>query len=534
MAKRSLLNERLNQIERDDRVMDEIHNDPMVVIDLDGDNYTPAPKPAPTPTPAPSAPSTPITQPTAPVKPPKPPKQKKVKPPKRKKDKKEYDGGNMLRKNQRGYSEFNEFEEYDFNKTSRHSAAMSVFKEVNVIEEDDIPLYNPDEDLPVITQKVSFQDRSRRLRFAVKHWFTPLHTAIFMIALFLLFVAIGQLPTAIYNASNSSGSSNITLDAKSLDIQQSLLEAEADKDWDMDGVLNSKDDSPFNPDADANGVLDGDANSVPISSPTTFNRENIIFVTDNPNASVTRVLDYYVFNDYKGWVKFQNTTGTVYVSKDGYNWKQAKTQTENNDTYVGVSGDCYLRVLSQPTYKITKINFFGLKFDYCNAKGEKHNVGFMKGVFDVIFGTFFPKENGSSIQYCSITKTTALQESTQDVIAPAVIGQYNLTDERFIKINNSISDLDKVYKLIDKDHTVLCSVQTDEGEAVLLIYGYDKMGNLYVMDSATSTVAGCIKIHPKSRIISSSNAYVLKDWYEFSGLGFNSEDGDRMVFLEAE
>lgn len=379
-------------------------------------------------------------------------------------------------------------------------------------------------------------------KIILKKIFTRKHILIGVLTCFLLFVAIEQIPSLIYNVlPESAKSSNhivLTVEENSANTTKSILQAYPQEDFDNDKIVNGEDKDPYNPDSDLNGIIDGDISSSPIKSQTKVSNEKAEITVSNNLSGIKKFDNYYVFTDYKGWAKFDDTQGFPYIYRN-CKWKEAEYQHKGNYIYVYIPGDdCRIEFLKDKPVPVSVIRLFGGTFAYANGKSASvKNVGFAKYIFDAFFSVLLPQENGSGWGIGSIQQTTDYHYALyrKDTTAPAVIGTYDLTTpDRYMSYNNSLSELENIYAMIDEDHTVLCSFQSDKGECLGIVYGYDYLGNLYIADYRTGELVGMLNIIPKSQIITSGDERMIRDWYEFNGLGFSSAEGDRAVFIFPE
>ena len=380
-----------------------------------------------------------------------------------------------------------------------------------------------------------------RPKVVLKKIFTKKHILIAIAACFVLFLAIEHIPSLIYNvlpdSATASDHAELTLEENSQSVLSSILESLPEEDFDSDKIVNSQDEAPYDPDADRNGIIDGDVTSSPISSQTKVSYDNIEFTVSNNLAGCAAFKDGYAFSGYEGWVRITEQVGHPYIYHNS-KWKEAEVRQNEDMLLVYIPGDCLLQFLDDAAAPTTVVTLFGHSFAYASEESDTvTNVGFAKYIFDVFFSIFLPQENGSGWGIGTVQQTTDYHYalSQTDITAPAVLATYDMNStDRYTSYDNAVSVLENVYAMINNDHNVLCSLQTEDGEYLGIVYGYDYLGNLYVADYQTGELAGIINITPKAQIISSGDEYMQRNWYEFDGLGGSSVNGDRLVFIFPE
>lgn len=378
-------------------------------------------------------------------------------------------------------------------------------------------------------------------KIVLKRIFTKKHILIGILVCFILFVAIEQIPSLVYkivpDENKSSGSIELTIEENSQNTTKNVLDAYSQEDFDDDKIINEKDESPYDPDSDKNGIIDGDLTSTPIKTTTKVSNDDVEITVSNNLSGIKKFNDTYIFTSYKGWAKINKGEGYPYIYINN-KWKLADFQKGEDCLLVYIPGDCRLEILSSQATPVTVINLFGGRFAYANGKNPTvTNVGFAKYIFDAFFSVILPQYSDLNWGIGSIQQTTDYHYNKymKDITAPAVIGTYDLsTADRYTSYDNSLSVIENIMTMIDNDHTVICSLQGDNGECIGIVYGYDYLGNLYIADYRTGELVGSININPKSQIITSGDEVMIRDWYEFNGLGYNSAKGDRAVFIFSE
>jgi hypothetical protein len=99
--------------------------------------------------------------------------------------------------------------------------------------------------------------------------------------------------------------------------------------------------------------------------------------------------------------------------------------------------------------------------------------------------------------------------------------EYNY--ERLKKNSNRLTDLTTVYNTINEGRPLLVSIyEEDEGETILLVYGYTKEGNLLLCNPTTED-EDILYIYPHSRRAINKEGQVIQyEYFEYDGCGFDS------------
>ena len=241
-------------------------------------------------------------------------------------------------------------------------------------------------------------------------------------------------------------------------IYQSLLaeitDAERKNDWDGDGLENGADLHPRDIDADRNGISDGYEEKRFITGELPIEYRNTRFVVSNSQSGISYFRGDYFISSYAGWVAFSNEKYTPYLLV-GSEWQKAEFERIEDICYVNVPGSCRVRF-----------------------SDEKPN--------------------------------------DRDVEIEPIVAEYeNRPDDRYTVANAPLAQLERIYASIDNGKTVQISILTDSGEQLLIVHGYDKLGNLIVANCESLSDAGKVTITIKAQVFWDGQKITMRSWFEF-------------------
>ena len=78
-----------------------------------------------------------------------------------------------------------------------------------------------------------------------------------------------------------------------------------------------------------------------------------------------------------------------------------------------------------------------------------------------------------------------------------------------------LTQLERIYTSIDNGKTVQISILTDSGEQLLIVHGYDKLGNLIVANCDSLSDAGKVFITLKAQVFWDGQKIAMRSWFEF-------------------
>ena len=331
------------------------------------------------------------------------------------------------------------------------------------------------------------------------------------------------------------------------------------EDFDNDG-LNNSDEVKYatdarNPDTDLDGICDYAEiyiyNSRPgqagneidavvqnlltekgLNASLPFKLHDIIMWADNlhsrSNGAVIPTIRGYRFKRFNGWVQFP---GNVYAYRinDMLHVPLEYKEAENAWRINSENEDVDVVLYSEPLETIHLLEFFGKKYYVQN--------GWIADLFDYIL----PKEH-SFICCRRVVKQDTFDIEIPATITEAIMPQIDKADmSRFGSSTQEFQDLTSVYTSIKSGKAVAVSLQSAQyGEVIGMIYGFTDFGDLLFADEngTKTTPEGreyviSIKEQP-SITIDHTNALVQREYFDYSGLGFDSEAGDKIHFIFLE
>lgn len=357
------------------------------------------------------------------------------------------------------------------------------------------------------------------------------------------------VPPLFYHTETDNSTMPITPDVSAIKTYQTYLKDHPDADFDNDGLKNALESEngtdPWKCDTDGDGVTDYAELYITETSPvnassvllnqvanndkkegnslsTPYKVDDIIFWPDDYKSksfgAVVRTMWGYRFCNFTGWVKFPEKV-YAYGYKDGRHYELQ--HRENEDAWY-IDSDDEIRLYNSP---VTFVHC--LKFPFINTLYLEDN-GFGKFLTDVL------PDDGGLVTCHKAAMADTQPKTKEDVMAALKSPLINKEDPfRFGQNMNTLKDLSWVRKLIEADQCVAVSLySSNAGEAIGIVYGYTKDGNLLVADDNLKTV-GELQITEKGMKRMDKDGNIAQDsWFEFKGLGFDSEKyGDRISFF---
>lgn len=361
--------------------------------------------------------------------------------------------------------------------------------------------------------------------------------------------ALIYLPPLFYKEPEGNTEVPITPDSSAIKTYLSYLKDHPDDDFDEDGLSNSLEEEhgtdPWNADSDYDGVSDyaelfitqtspTDATSVLTKQVSTNDEKNgeslstpykiddIIFWPDDyaskSYGSVVRTLSGYRFWNYTGWVKFPETV-YAYGYRDGVHYELE--HKENEDAWkIDSSDEIFLYKNPLTFVHCLKIPFVDTIYLEDSGTGK-------------LLSKILPSKGG--LINCYRAAVIDTQPKTKgDITATLRSPLIDRTDSSRLGINtNSLKDLSWLRKQIEANECVAVSLYSSNvGEAIGIVYGYTKEGDLLVADENLNPV-GTIKITECAMNMMDKDGNIgPKTWFAFRGLGFDSAKyGDRISFF---
>ena len=289
-----------------------------------------------------------------------------------------------------------------------------------------------------------------------------------MIVFAILLLSFLRIPERI-GMINSPEETTVTPALQLTGIYKSLVAEinamEQASDWDGDGLKNGADLYPRDIDADRNGISDGFEGKELISGELPIGYRNVKLVVSSSQSGIVNFRGDYFISAYAGWTAFADEVGMPYFF-NGSKWEKAEFERIGDTCYVNVPGTGRIRFCERaPNDRDVLIQAAGAEFD-------------------------------------------------------------NKPDDRYSIANAPLTQLEKIYASIDNGKTVQVSILTDMGEQLLLVHGYDKLGNLIVSNCESLEDAGKIKITVKAQVFWDGNKITMRSWFEFEWGELSSESGN--------
>ena len=253
---------------------------------------------------------------------------------------------------------------------------------------------------------------------------------------------------------------------------------------------------------------------------TPYKMNNVILWADNLESrtfgSVINLLNNcYQFNNFYGYAQFGNYKYAYKIENN----KHTLLNKREKEGVWRIDGSIKVFVTNEKLDMVNKIGFMG-KEDY-----------FKENVISNALCHILPKKG---IVYSEKTIKIDLDPETNigkelDIKCPIFL--YN-DYERINTITNTLDDYLKVRAYIDAGSCVAVSLtDKNDGESIGIIYGYTLNGDLLIANHLTYEYAGVLKINPKTIKRYTDNKETEENIFDFYGLGFSSEDNDRINFF---
>ena len=164
-------------------------------------------------------------------------------------------------------------------------------------------------------------------------------------------------------------------------------------------------------------------------------------------------------------------------------------------------------------FLIANYNIFDSEFDAILVKNdaivaiEFKNYGgkIMAGFFTVLYpyNSDCPFKIGYREKYVEFFGD---EYSKQDRISSANVSKVNPNNlSRFSSMPLDETDLAVIYNRISSSKASVISMQSDKGEVLLIAYGYDYLGNIYVADYYDNEKKGKLNVTTQARLIKTEN-----------------------------
>ena len=161
------------------------------------------------------------------------------------------------------------------------------------------------------------------------------------------------------------------------------------------------------------------------------------------------------------------------------------------------------------------------------------SMTFKNGFFGNILSFLLPAEGRT---YLKCAKEPDFKMTEGNTSALIKISKYtNTQEDRLSDCTNSLTDLAKVWNTIYEHKCVYVSFYDEEvGESIGIAYAYTPDGDLLIADPETKQYAGKLTITYNAGKIYNNGSISKNTWFEFKGLGYNSQKGARINFFGTE
>ena len=298
----------------------------------------------------------------------------------------------------------------------------------------------------------------------------------------------------------------------------------ADDDFDNDGLKNKDEYAQrtdmFDPDSDGDGVSDGEEINTFNRDPLKYGNELEKIVKKQDKKEGKTIKDPYtdeglilwadsykdkahgvVIKDFNGWVQFPNSRNKFVYALNNNKAEKLKYRETENAYYI--DEDSFIILLDNKiSYKYT-LTFAG------------KSMTFKNGFFGNILSFLLPAEGRT---YLKCAKEPDFKMTEGNTSALIKISKYtNTQEDRLSDCTNSLTDLAKVWNTIYEHKCVYVSFYDEEvGESIGIAY------------------AGKLTITYNAGKIYNNGSISKNTWFEFKGLGYNSQKGARINFFGTE
>lgn len=240
-------------------------------------------------------------------------------------------------------------------------------------------------------------------------------------------------------------------------------------------------------------------------------------MTSRAYGGVVQTLNGYRFTNYKGWAQFP-TGSYAYKVVNGIHIELEHKEAENA-FYIDSSDEIILS--DEKLDMVNKLSLFG-------------NTIYLEDSFlGNLLSSILPSEN-LTVSCRKIARIDTYEDTGTDVTVNIVSIEYDANSlDRFGANNNSLEDLNKVYKTIDEGKCVLANLfSSSKGSSIVEIYGYDKDGNFLIADSVSLNPVGKLVITVKGgKYMNETGEIIQREWFDYYGAGFDSTENDYVNFF---
>lgn len=237
-------------------------------------------------------------------------------------------------------------------------------------------------------------------------------------------------------------------------------------------------------------------------------------------GSVIETITGYRFCNFKGYAQFPDYENiTVYKVENG---KRTELSFLKKEQAWKIDGDIEVEVYKEPLEEVIRFGLFG------NHVYINNNF-----IFNGIAAILPDKGILTAAKMTSMDVDPDVRNSTTTTIQPI---EYDKDDyARLTHNDNSLEELMYVRNAIQDKACVGISLYSHEyGELIAIVYGYTYSGDLLLADAKTLEPIGTLKIDESAKkLLTNDGNIVSYPYFNFSGFGFDSENGDKISFFTA-
>lgn len=360
------------------------------------------------------------------------------------------------------------------------------------------------------------------------------------------------LPPAIIRDTDPYHLSSIPLpaDESALAAAMTYLRNLPDEDFDGDGLSNEKEinqgTSIYSIDSDGDGVTDYAELYITNTNPNIYDEaivrhmrsldaendkqvnspikiHNVVLWPENyesrAKGGVVRTMEGYRFCKFTGWVQFPKGEYAYKI----VNGVHIPLKINDNGYFYIDDQLTTVRVYDEPLEMAHKVSVFG------------QNILLEEGYLGSAL-TFLLPSRGVGLITCR--RIAAVDAEGSNLPAPVsadivVPDSFPLSDSRFGRNFNKLSDLAAIFDAINENQCAILSLYSPErGEAFVLAYAYNSVGNIFIADINTGEAIGAINYSERAgRFLDYTGEIQQYEWFLYDGCGFDSGKGDRLSIV---
>ncbi len=270
-----------------------------------------------------------------------------------------------------------------------------------------------------------------------------------------------------------------------------------------------------------------------VSVTTPYKVNDVIMWADDLRSrsagTVIATIRGYRFKNFNGWVQFPGTVYAYRLSSDQRHTALKYKEKENAWRIDSEEEDEEVVLYAVPLETAHLLELFGKNYYVENS--------WLSDLLDAIL----PEEH-SFVCFKDLIMQDVYDYELAATVTEPIMPKIDKSDmSRFGKATYEFEELTKVYTSIKSGRTVAVSLQSPQnGEVIGMIYGFTDYGDLLFADeNGNKTDASgkeyLLDIKEQAAITIDHNGDLCqREFFDYSGLGFNSETGDKICFLFPE